>query len=88
VFPITVLQDNQSTIKLVENGRPTSELSRHKRTGSFWIHDLLIKNIIKLVYCPTEDMVADIMTKPFQGSLFKTMRDRLMGVVPCPVTEG
>lgn len=85
--PITVLQDNQSTIKLVENGRPTSELSRHIRIGYFWLHDLIDKKIIKLVYCPTESMIADIMTKPLQGSLFRTMRDRIMGAVPCPTTE-
>ena len=84
--PITVLQDNQSTIKLVENGRPTSELSRHIRIGYVWLHDLILKNVVKLVYCPTEFMIADIMTKPLQGSLFRTMRDWIMGVVPCPMT--
>jgi hypothetical protein len=84
---IIVFQDNQSTIKLVENGRPTSELSRHIRIGYFWLHDLILKKTIKLVYCPTEFMIADIMTKPLQGSLFRTMRDRIMGAVPCPMTE-
>jgi hypothetical protein len=73
--------------KLVENARPTSVLSRHIRIGYFWIHDLLTKNIIKILYCPTEKLIADIMTKPLPGSLFKTMRDRLMGAVPCPMTE-
>jgi Reverse transcriptase (RNA-dependent DNA polymerase) len=86
--PVTVLQDNQSTIRLVENGGPTSELSRHIRIGFFWMRDLLIRNIISVVYCPTERMIADIMTKPLQGSLFRTMRDRIMGTVTCPTTEG
>ena len=86
--PVTVLQDNQSTIRLVENGGPTSELSRHIRIGFFWMRDLLIRNIISVVYCPTERMIADIMTKPLQGSLFTTMRDRIMGTVTCPTTEG
>ena len=87
IKPITVFQDNQSTIRLVENGRPTSELSRHIRIGYFWIHDLIVKRVIRLVYCPTEFMIADIMTKPLQGSLFRTMRDRIMGAVPCPMVE-
>lgn len=82
---ITVFQDNQSIIKLVENGRP--QLSRHIRIGYFWLHDLILKKSIKLVYCPTEVMIADIMTKPLQGSLFRTMRDRIMGAVPCQMTE-
>jgi hypothetical protein len=85
--PVTVLQDNQSTIKLAEYGRPTSELSRHIRIGFFWIHDLLSRNIIKLMYCPTKCMIADIMTKPLQGTLYKTMRDRVMGVAPCSISE-
>jgi hypothetical protein len=86
--PITVLQDSQSTIKLVENGRPTLELSRHIQIGYFWLRDLLVKKVIKIVYCPTEFMIADIMTKPLHGSLFRTIRDRIMGAVPCPMTEG
>ena len=85
--PISVLQDNQSTVKLIENGRPTSELSRHIRIGYFWLHDLLVKKTIRLIYCPTENMIADLMTKPLQGSLFRTMRDRVMGIVPCPMTD-
>ena len=85
--PIAVLQDNQSTVRLIENGRPTSELSRHIRIGYFWLHDLLVKKIIRLIYCPTENMIADLMTKPLQGSLFRTMRDRVMGIVPCPMTD-
>ena len=84
--PITVLQDNQSTIKLVENSRPTMELSRHIRIGYFRLHDLILKNVIKLVQYPTEFMIVDIMTKPLQGSLFRTMRDRIMGDVQCPMT--
>jgi hypothetical protein len=81
-------QDNQSTIKLMGNGRPTSELSKHIRLGYFWVYDLIVKKIIKLVYCPTEFMIADIMTKPLQGSLFRIMRVRIMGAVPCPMVEG
>ena len=86
-MPIAVLQDNQSTVRLVENGRPTSELSRHIRIGYFWLHDLVVKKIIRLIYCPTENMIADLMTKPLQGSLFRTMRDRVMGIAPCPMTD-
>ena len=27
---------------------------------------------------PTEDMIADILTKPLQGTLFKKLRDKLL----------
>jgi hypothetical protein len=70
-------------------GRPTSELSRHIKIGYFWVYDLIVKKfVVKLVYCPTEFMIADIMTKPLQGSLFRIMCDRIMDAVPCPMVEG
>ena len=78
-MPISVYQDNTSTIKLVENGRSTSELSRHISIGYFWIHDLIKRGVITVEYCPTEDMVADFFTKPLQGSLFLKLRNLVMG---------
>ena len=78
-MPISVYQDNTSTIKLVENGRSTSELSRHISIGYFWIHDLIKRGVITVEYCPTEDMVADYFTKPLQGSLFIKLRNLVMG---------
>jgi hypothetical protein len=37
-------------------------------------------NEIKIVHMGTNDMVADFYTKPLQGELFRTMRDKIMGV--------
>jgi hypothetical protein len=34
---------------------------------------------IEVVYCPTEDMLADFFTKPLQGSLFEKFRSVIMG---------
>ena len=80
-LPVTVYQDNLSTIKLVENGRSNSELTRHIAIGYFWVHDLIKRDLITLKYCPTEDMVADYFTKPLQGSLFLKLRNMIMGKV-------
>ena len=30
-------------------------------------------------HCPTKEMVADLLTKPLQGDLFRTLRDMLLG---------
>ena len=79
VPPIMVLQDNQSTIKLIERGRPAAEQTRHIEIGYFWLTDLLTRGIITIKYCPTLDMLADFFTKPLQGSLFQTMRDHVLG---------
>lgn len=80
--PILVYQDNQSTIKLVEKGRPGAEQSRHINIGYFWINDLITRNIVTLIYCPTKQMAADLLTKAVQGPLFVSLRDMVMGQVP------
>ena len=45
----------------------------------FWIKDRLRSERIKVEYCPTSIMVADFFTKPLQGSLFKKLRDVVLG---------
>ena len=45
----------------------------------FWIKDRLNTEKIKVEYCPTSIMIADFFTKPLQGSLFKKMRDVVLG---------
>jgi hypothetical protein len=77
VPPILVYQDNQSTIKLIERGRPAAEQTRHIDIGYFWLTDLLARSVITIEYCPT--LLADFFTKPLQGSLFQTMRDHVLG---------
>jgi hypothetical protein len=38
---------------------------------------------ISIDWCPTKKMVADFMTKPLQGSLFRELREYIMGRVRC-----
>ena len=39
---------------------------------------------MKVVWCPTGDMMADFYTKPLQGAMFRNFRDKIMGVVSQP----
>ena len=76
-----VHQDNKSTIMLIVNGR----LCSSKRTRHIWIHyyfikDRVDKGEIEVVFCPTEIMLADFVTKPLQGYVFLRMRDVMMGI--------
>jgi hypothetical protein len=71
-------QDNQSTIKLIQNGRPTSLNSKHIKVRYFFLKEKYDNNEIKLVYTPTGEMIADILTKPLQGEAFITARNRLI----------
>jgi len=53
----------------------------------FFINDKIVKKEVKVVYCPTGNMAADIFKKPLQGSLCKKFRDEIMNVqkdASCP----
>jgi len=41
---------------------------------------LIEKMEVKVVYCLTGNMAADMLTKPLQGSLFKKSRDEIINV--------
>jgi hypothetical protein len=71
-------QDNQSTIRLINNGQSNSLRTKHISVKYFWLKDRIENGEITIEYCPTENMIADIMTKPLQGAAFIRMRDLLM----------
>ena len=73
-------QDNESAIKLERNGRTSAgQRSRHIDIRYFWITDRLKTDNITLHHCPTEAMLADFLTKPLQGALFRKFRDAILG---------
>ena len=74
----TIYQDNQSTIALIAKGRSTSEKSRHINIRFFFVKDRVDAGEVKVEYLPTGAMIADVLTKPLQGALFKELRDKLL----------
>jgi hypothetical protein len=82
IKPSVVLQDNQSTIKLLKNGKASaSKKSRHIDIRYFFMKDRIEKEEFAVEYCPTEHMVADFFTKPLQGNLFRRMSAVVMGEI-------
>ena len=73
-----VYQDNMSTMALAEKGRSTAEKTRHINIRYFFVKDRVEAGEIEIKYCPTEHMLADILTKPLQGQAFRDMRDILL----------
>ena len=76
--PATVYEDNMSTIKLAEKGRSTSERTRHISIRYFFIKDRIAAGEIQIEHLSTKDMIADMLTKPLQGELFRAMRRQLL----------
>lgn len=76
-------QDNESAMKLESNGRSSAgQKSRHIDIRYFFITDRVKKEDLVIMHCPTMKMIADFFTKPLQGSLFRKLRDVIMGHVP------
>jgi len=44
----------------------------------FFINHKILKKEVKVVYCPTGNMAAEMFTKPLKGILFKNFRDEIM----------
>jgi hypothetical protein len=78
-----VFQDNKSSILLEKNGKmSSSKRTKHINVRYFFITDRISKGEVQVEWCPTTEMVADFMSKPLQGSVFKKFRDLIMGLLP------
>jgi len=74
-------QDKMSAILMESNGHSSVEKhSRHLDIRYFFINDLKEKGLVSIKYCPTEEMVADYMTKPLHGSKFTTLCNMIMNL--------
>ena len=77
--PITIYEDNKAAINLVSDGASTSERTRHVHIRNNFISQFIESNDIRVIYCPTSKMIADIFTKPLDKAQFCFLRDYLMG---------
>ena len=60
-----VYQDNQSAILLETNGHASVRKgTRHVKIKYFFVADKVKNNELKIVYCPTKEMISDFFTKP------------------------
>ena len=73
--PGIIYQDNKSTIAMVNRGISNSPRTRHVAIRYF-----LQSGEVVIEHMGTEHMLADGMSKPLQGDLFRVMRRRSMGM--------
>ncbi len=71
-----VFQDNMRALSLEKNGRMSlSQRTKHiTKAKYFLIKDSCDAGVINTKFCPTNQMWADILTKPLQGQKFRDMR--------------
>ena len=73
---ILVFEDNQGSIALAKNPE------FHKRTKHIdiryhFVREKVESGEVTIEYCPTQDMLADIMTKPIAAPQFAALRSKL-----------
>jgi hypothetical protein len=77
---VVIEQDNTSAIQLVNNGKQSStKRTRHINIRYFYVTSKIKSGRVRVIYHPTKQMVSDYLTKPLQGSLFRTHRNSIMG---------
>jgi hypothetical protein len=78
IEPATVWQDIMSTLALIQRGRPASDRSKHIHIRHFFVKERVTTGELRFQHKCTEDMIADILTKPLQGELFLRLRALLL----------
>ncbi len=77
-----IYQVNMSTLSFAKYGHVSiSKRTKHIKAKYLYVHHYLNTGDLTLPYCPTDQMWADILTKPLQGSKFHLFWAFLMN---CP----
>lgn len=74
VGPAVIYQDNLSCMALMKRGGPTSERSRHIEIRHFWVKEKVDGKEVTIEHLGTEQMFANVLTKPVQGAQFEQER--------------
>lgn len=81
--PVSVYEDNQPCIAVTVEPRKHKRM-KHVEIQNFFVRELVQNSVqkrrVKLNYLPTEDQVADLMTKGLASPRFRKLRE-LLGVI-------
>ena len=72
--PSKIQQDNKSSLHIYEKGWSGSNKTRHIRTKYHYIVEKMEEQTITPTYTPTDEILADHLTKPLEGKAFKGSR--------------
>ncbi len=78
--PTLIYEDNQSTISMCKNPQFHGR-AKHIDIRHHFVRELVTQRNIELQYCPSQDMVADMLTKGLARDQFYYLRDKA-GMVP------
>jgi hypothetical protein len=78
---VKIYQDNQSAIQLVSISENNAKGSKHYMVKLTFLKELSMEGKIELEYLCTDEMSADMLTKPLVGKKFMKHRQAIMGYV-------
>ena len=86
--PTVFYEDNQAAITLAN--APITRL--HEKSRALTIRDYFCRNCVsageaRVIYVPSKLNLADMMTKPLNRDVFKSLRDQVMGYAPIQFFE-
>ena len=73
--PTTILEDNQSAMAMAKNPQFHGR-AKHIDLRHHFIREHVDDGEVKLMYCPTQEMMADILTKEITQQQFCNLRQR------------
>jgi len=73
--PTTILEDNQSSIAMAKTPQFHGR-AKHIDIKHHFVRERVNDGSIKLKYCPTNEMVADILTKGLAQQQFSLLREK------------
>ena len=80
--PHVLYEDNKSAICMSKNAQFHGR-AKHIDIRHHFIREKVCDGTVELKYCPTECMIADILTKGLSSVVFEKLRDKA-GIVPEP----
>jgi len=69
--------DNQSTLQIIKNGTGNKR-SKHIDVRYHYLNEKYVEGMIELKYCPTDEQIADVFTKPLSRVKFEKFRNKIV----------
>jgi hypothetical protein len=76
---VPMLVDSTCAMQMVKQGTGSFKRAKHIKVRFFWLKHLIDQGFVELIYKPTDELVADILTKPLVGWKFQYLLKKLLG---------